>query len=384
LWWNLAESQDDKFMALALKEARKGEFQTWPNPWVGAVVVRAGKVVGRGWHRGAGLPHAEIEALRMAGSKAKGATIYVSLEPCDHYGRTPPCTEAILSAGITRVVSACPDPHSKAKGGHAKLKKRGVKIGPWVRREEAARLNRYFLFSAAEGRPWFTLKAAATLDGRTATSRGESQWITGDAAREDARRLRGQCDAVLVGAGTVAQDQPGLLPLDTSGFVPWRLVLDPRGQLKGDESVFQDAHASRTVWFAGLSAFTHAVEAARRKGVHTESLHAGGLSGGVRSAMEWMQAHHLRRVMVEGGAATLGAFVRLGLADELVLYFAPKLAASGQGLPVFQAADELRLRDWPALHHMTAESVGSDLRINALFRPEASWAEVPAKKKAKR
>ena len=376
---------DDKFMALALREARKGQFQTWPNPWVGAVVVRAGKVAGKGWHRGAGLPHAEVEALRAAGLKAKGATLYVTLEPCSHYGRTPPCTDAILGAHIKRVVAACPDPSAKASGGLQKLKAKGVEIGPWALRQEAEDLNRYFLFSAKQQRPWFTSKAAASLDGRTATSSGESQWITSPAAREDARRLRGSCDAVLVGAGTVAKDQPGLLPQGTEGFIPWRLVLDPRGQLKGNESVFRDDYAARTVWFAGLAAFTHAVEAARRKGVHTQSLHAGGLSGAVRSALEWMRTHDLRRVMVEGGAATLGAFVRLEMADELVYYMAPRLEASGLGLPMFQHKDELRLAQWPALHHLKAESLGAELRLTASFHEDPRpWADAPAAAKPKR
>lgn len=391
---------DEQFMALALEEARKGEFQTWPNPWVGALVVREGKVVGKGWHRGAGLPHAEVEALKAAGPKARGATLYVTLEPCNHYGRTPPCVDAIVAAKIARVVAACPEPGEKAGGGLKKLRAQGVEVGPWVLRQQAEDLNRYFLHSVRQQRPWITLKAASSLDGRTATSHGESQWITSVEARTDARRLRGSSDAVLVGAGTVAHDQPGLLPHSREGFIPWRLILDPRGQLKGDESVFRDEFAARTVWFAGASAFTHAVEAARRNGVHTESLHSGGITGAVRSALEWARARHLRRVMVEGGAATLGAFMRLGLADELMLYLAPRLEGSGKGLPVFQHQQELSLKDWPALYRMHAEPVGGALRLGASFhaapRPWAGPAEAapaaaakaqgkaPAKKKAKR
>jgi diaminohydroxyphosphoribosylaminopyrimidine deaminase/5-amino-6-(5-phosphoribosylamino)uracil reductase len=278
------------------------------------------------------------------------------------------------------VVAGCPDPSPKAGGGCALLKSKGVELAPWTLRDESEDLNRFFLFSARQQRPWITLKAASSLDGRTATGTGESQWITSPEAREDAKHLRGRCDAVLVGAGTVAKDQPGLLPFSREGFIPWRLVLDPKGQLKGDESVFRDDYAGRTVWFAGLTAFTSAVEAARRKGVHIESLHAGGLSGAVRSALEWMQAHHLRRVMVEGGAATLGAFVRSKLADELVLYLAPKLEATGHGLPIFQGQEELRLADWPALYQLSAETLGNELRLRARFSPERRpWAgKLPA------
>jgi diaminohydroxyphosphoribosylaminopyrimidine deaminase/5-amino-6-(5-phosphoribosylamino)uracil reductase len=364
------EKLDEKYMKLALAEAKKGEFQTWPNPWVGAVIVNKGKVVGRGWHRGAGLPHAEAEALREAGKKAKGGTAYVTLEPCNHYGRTPPCAAALVEAGIKRVVAAVPDDHPKAQGGLKYLRSHGVQVGPFVLRAEAEALNRYFFFSVKSGRPWFTLKAAASLDGRTATSKGESQWITSAEARADSRVLRGQCDAVLVGAGTVAKDQPSLMPRlqDRNGFVPWRLVLDPRGQLKGNESVFCDADASRTIWFAGAGSFQHAVESARHGGhAQIQSLHAGGLSGAVLSALEWMRAHDLRRVMVEGGAATLGAFLKLGLADELVLYLAPRLEGSGKGLPIFMSNEERRLKEWPGLLLSDMRIVGNDIRIHGFF-----------------
>jgi diaminohydroxyphosphoribosylaminopyrimidine deaminase/5-amino-6-(5-phosphoribosylamino)uracil reductase len=360
-------SSDERFMRLALDEARKGEFRTWPNPWVGAVLVKAGKVVGRGWHRGAGLPHAEAEALHAAGSKARGATLYVTLEPCAHYGRTPPCSAALAEAGVKRVVAACPDLHPKAKGGLDFLRKRGVEVGPFALQEEAEDLNRYFLHSARHGRPWFTLKAAASLDGRTATSKGDSEWITRPEARADARSLRGRCDAVLVGAGTVAKDDPKLMPEDPDAFVPWRLVLDPRGRLKGTEQIFRDEFASRTVWFAGLSSFKHALALSRHSGVQAQPLHSGGLAGAVQSALEWMRTHEVRRVMVEGGANTLGAFLGLGLADELMLYLAPRLEASGKGLPVFLGAQENALKDWPKLRIADVRLLGADLRVHAYF-----------------
>lgn len=360
-------SVDEKFMRLALAEARKGENQTWPNPWVGAVLVKAGKVVGKGWHRGAGLPHAEAEALAMAGKKARGATLYVTLEPCAHYGRTPPCAAALVAAGVKRVVSACPDPNPKAQGGHAYLRRHKVAVGPWVLRREAEALNRWFFFSVKAGRPWITLKAAASLDGRTATAKGESQWITSPEARSDARALRGRCDAVLVGAGTVVRDQPTLLPDVRDGWLPWRLILDPRGRLQGVESVFSDAFAHRTVWFTGLKAFRHALEIARKRGSLVQPLHAGGINGAVQSALEWMRAHELRRVMVEGGAATLGAFLSLGLADELYLYFAARLEGSGRGLPIFRSLQERRLKDWHKLRLDEIVRIGDDIRLHGDF-----------------
>ena len=361
-------STDEKYMSLALKEARKGEFQTWPNPRVGAELVKAGKVVAKGWHRGVGLPHAEAEALRTAGKRAKGATLYVTLEPCAHYGRTPPCAVALIEAGVKRVVVACQDPNPKARGGSALLKKHGLQVAEGVLRAEAEALNSYFFFSVKQDRPWFTLKAAASLDGRTATSAWESQWITGSAARQDARALRGCCDAVLVGAGTVAKDQPTLMPENRDGYLPWRIVLDPRGQLNGTESVFRDAYAARTVWFAGLPSFQRALEVARRSGAQVQALHAGGLGGAVLSALEWMRGHELRRVMVEGGAATLGAFIKQGLADELVLYLAPRLEGSGLGLPVFASAQERKLGEWPGLSIQAVARLGEDLRIHGLFK----------------
>lgn len=354
-------------MSLALAEARKGEYRTWPNPWVGTLIVKAGRVISRGWHRGPGLPHAEVDALRRAGKRAKGSTLYVTLEPCQHYGKTPPCTQAIVEAGVKRVVAACPDPNAKAKGGLAKLKRAGVSVGPWVLRDEAEALNRHFLFSASMGRPWVTLKAGISLDGRTATSKRESKWITSDEARRDSRRLRGQCGAVLVGAGTVASDDPTLLPDDVEGEPPWRLVLDPKGRLSGREKIFNDAYSAHSVWFTGARGVVAALEQARRKGVHVQPDHAGGLAGAVRSAIEWLAEREIRRLLVEGGPQTLGAFLSAGLAEELVLYYASKVSGSAASLGLFQG-EERPLAGWPRLRIDGVQRVGPDLRVDAVFQ----------------
>ncbi len=359
-------SLDQKWMRLALREAAKGQWLTWPNPWVGALLVKGGKVVGRGWHRGPGQEHAEAAALRVAGSKAKGATLYVTLEPCNHFGKTPPCAQAVLAAGVKRVVAACPDPNPRAKGGNAWLKRRGVAIAPWTLRDEGSELIKHFIFSASHGRPWVTLKAAASLDGRTATRAGQSKWITSDLARQDARRLRGRCEAVLVGARTVITDDPSLLP-ERGGWIPWRLIIDPRGRLTGKEGVFNDEHARRTVWFAPAQGLVTALERARRSACHVQPLHAGGLDKAVASAMEWMVQNQLRRVMVEGGARTLGAFLEQGWADELVLYLAPRLEGSGAGRGVFEAS-ERGLDAWPRLTQTQIDRVGPDLRVSGLIQ----------------
>jgi diaminohydroxyphosphoribosylaminopyrimidine deaminase/5-amino-6-(5-phosphoribosylamino)uracil reductase len=211
-----------------------------------------------------------------------------------------------------------------------------------------------------------TLKAGVSLDGRTATSTRESKWVTGDEARGDSRRLRGRCGAVLVGAGTVASDDPGLLPEELEGEPPWRLILDPKGRLSGKEKVFNDAYAARSVWFTGAKGVVQALEQARRKGVHVQPEHAGGLKGALRSAIEWLAERDVRRLLVEGGPQTLGAFLAAGLAEELVLYVAPKVAGSAASLGLF-AGEERPLADWPRLRFDAVQKVGPDLRIDAFF-----------------
>jgi diaminohydroxyphosphoribosylaminopyrimidine deaminase/5-amino-6-(5-phosphoribosylamino)uracil reductase len=352
-------------MRLALKEAAKGRNLCWPNPMVGAVLVRSGRLLAKGWHRQAGGPHAEIEALKRAGKSARGATLYVSLEPCRHHGMTPPCTEAILAAGIKRVVAACPDPNPKAAGGLAWLKRHGIQISAWVLRGEAEALNQDFFRSIRLKRPWFVVKAGASLDGKTALSSGESKWITSEKARLDARRLRGACDAILVGAGTVAKDNPKLLPGKIGPFVPWRIILDPKGRLMGSERVFSDRYAHRTIWLAGPGLSPKSRAKFGKRGGSLATIKARGLQGFVRQASSWMAKRPLRRVWVEGGAQTLGAFLDAGLADEVVLYLAPKLMGGMESRGIFSGHGPGRLARLPKLEALHVEHVGSDLKVTA-------------------
>jgi diaminohydroxyphosphoribosylaminopyrimidine deaminase/5-amino-6-(5-phosphoribosylamino)uracil reductase len=339
--------QHSKFMRSALQEAAKGFGATSPNPAVGALIVRNGRILSRGWHRRAGLPHAEIEALRSLADPAlaRGATLYVTLEPCSSHGRTPPCTDAILAAGFKRVVVGSVDPHPKHSGcGLDILRKHGVDVVTGVLESECLHLNRAFFKWITSGRPWVLAKAALSLDGRLTRPPGEGQWLTGSAARGDAHRLRAECDAILIGAGTLRADNPSLTirdaPSPEGKIQPWRVVVT-RGtaQLPQNALLFTDEHRDRTLVFRGKPL--------------NEVLDELG------------QKYSVTSVLVEGGGAILGSLFSQNLADEACFYLAPMLcgpsgvAISGMegGLPQ------------PSLHLKNIEykQLGPDLRIGGLI-----------------
>lgn len=273
-----------------------------PNPHVGCVLVRDGEVVGEGWHEYAGGPHAEVNALTAAGDRARGATAFVTLEPCNHTGRTGPCSEALIRAGVREVVVACPDPNPKAAGGAERLRSVGIPTEVGFLAEEAAAANPQFFFAMQHRRPRFVLKAGVSLDGRIALPTGESQWITGPEARAQAHRLRAECGAVLVGRRTVELDNPQLTAR-IPGVVnpPLRVVLDPNFRLTGQERVFDD---------------------------QAETWHITGEID-LPALAERLFQHGVTGVLIEGGATTAGHFLRQGLADRLELFVAPKLLGSG-------------------------------------------------------
>jgi diaminohydroxyphosphoribosylaminopyrimidine deaminase/5-amino-6-(5-phosphoribosylamino)uracil reductase len=356
---------DDFWMSQALQEALKGRHRTYPNPWVGALLVKAGRLVGRGHHQRAGEPHAEALALRRAGARAKGATLYATLEPCNHSGKTPPCTLAILRAGVARVVAACPDPGSREGGGLAFLASQGVKTGPWALRAEAEQLLAPFLFSVRQGRPWVLLKAGMTLDGKLATASGESKWVTGPEAREDARRLRGECDGLLVGAGTVAADDPGLKPAPGSPFFPQRFILDPKAALGMGPKVF--SQRAKPWWLVGPGATASQLRAAERKGVKVQRFSERGLDGMMLQVMGFLGSLKLRRLMVEGGSQVLGACLRLGLAEELALYIAPKLLGGQDSLAAFGGPGPESLAQARKVELSPAEPMGGGFKVSGRF-----------------
>ncbi len=336
---------DELFMRAALDEGAQGLGLTSPNPPVGAVVLKDGELLGKGWHRRAGEAHAERHALAEArashGDRAlRGATIYVTLEPCSTHGRTPPCTEAILEAGIRRVVVGATDPNpAHAGAGLEILKKAGVEVVTGVLEPEARELIRFFAKHITTGLPWVIAKTACTLDGRTTLPEGMGPWISGEASREDVQRWRRQCDAILVGGETLRRDDPALTlrgPWAEGRAQPWRVILSQSGDLPPQSRVFHDAFANRTLVHRGLP-----IE---------ESLRRLGREG-------------VTSVMLESGGRLLGEALAAGAVDEVILYYAPLLGGGGARL---LPAEGLLAR----LEAIETERFGDDLRIRGKVRHE--------------
>ena len=351
-------------MRVALGLARRGLGAVWPNPSVGCVVVNAGHVAGRGWTQPGGRPHAESEALGRAGALAKGATAYVSLEPCAHRGDTPPCADALIDAGIARVVAATEDPDPRTAGrGLARLRDAGVEVVGGVCEAEAEALNAGFFLRIRDGRPLFTLKAAATLDGRIATHGGESRWITGEAARMRGHALRANHDAVMIGSGTALADDPMLdcrLP-GLAGRSPVRIVVDSRLRLPptGRLAATAGERATWVITVAGGDAGRRA--ALRDRGI--ELIDVGGDGDGrvdLGAAAAALGGRGLTRVLVEGGATLAAALLRRGLADRLVWFRNPRLIG-GDGLAAVAALGVDALADAPAYRRLSIAEAGDDL-----------------------
>ncbi|MFZ5843756.1 MAG: bifunctional diaminohydroxyphosphoribosylaminopyrimidine deaminase/5-amino-6-(5-phosphoribosylamino)uracil reductase RibD [Pseudomonadota bacterium] len=365
-------ADDACHMAHALRLAERGRYTTAPNPNVGCVLVRDGVVVGEGWHEVAGGPHAEINALKMAGDKARGATAYVTLEPCAHQGRTGPCAGALLVAGVSRVVTAMQDPNPKVAGqGFAILKAAGVAVEHGLMRTEAEALNPGFLKRMRTGKPWLTVKLGMSLDGRTALSNGESKWITGEAARRDVQLLRARHQAILTGIGTVLADDPQLTvrlgDADWPAYVnpsyrqpPLRVVLDSRGRLPPGRKI-TDSSAPTLVCHAG-SARDDIKQEPALPGMITTLRCGTGDRVDLTAVLAALAERQINAVLVEAGATLAGAFLATGLVDELVLYVAPTLLGDAARpllqLPVFSA-----LPQCPQLKLADVRQLGNDLRL---------------------
>lgn len=321
----VADAVDLRFMARALELASRGRYSTHPNPRVGCVIVRDGQIVGEGWHQRAGEAHAEVLALAAAGQQARGATAYVTLEPCCHHGRTPPCTDALVAAGVARVVAAMQDPNPRVDGGGLqRLRAAGIETGPGVMQAEAQALNRGFVSRMTRGRPWVRVKLAMSLDGRIAAANGESRWITGEVAREDVHRLRAEAGAVLTGIGTVLADDPSLnvrLPGDWPA--PVRIVLDT--QLRTPELARMLGLPGRTLVLTAENEGSISWKALARAGaeLHRLPVAPGGLD--LPAALALLGRLQVNELLVEAGPTLAGALLQAGLADEVIVYLAPCL-----------------------------------------------------------
>lgn len=365
----MAESADHLFMARALMLARRGLYTTDPNPRVGCVIVRDGQVIGEGWHRCAGEPHAEAIALAEAGERARGATAFITLEPCCHHGRTPPCTDALLRAGVTRVVCAMEDPNPRVAGrGFAQLRAAGVQVQSGLLEEEAKALNRGFIRRMTGGRPLVRAKLAASLDGRTAMASGESRWITGEAARADVQHWRARAGAIVTGVGTVLGDDPRLDVRLPSYAVrqPMRIILDTHLRTPAMARIL--APPGRAVILCGRAKpDRHAVLEAAGARVVTGGC---GPDGRVDPAalLSLLQEIEVNEVHVEAGPTLSGALLGAGLVDELVMYLAPLvLGAAARGL--FDVPGLERMAQGVQLQDMRWRAVGRDWRVRARVVP---------------
>ncbi|MEY2669133.1 MAG: hypothetical protein RJA59_1771 [Pseudomonadota bacterium] len=350
----------ERYMKLALREARRGVGRTSPNPAVGAVLVKGGRVVGRGHHARAGAPHAEVVAIRAAGARARGADLYTTLEPCDHFGRTPPCSLAILEAGVRRVFSGSSDPNPRVNGrGLRRLRRAGIEVETGLLRAECDALNEPWFRFITSGRPHVTLKLASTLDGRIATASGDSRWVTGAEARALVHRLRDAADAVLVGAGTARADDPRLttrLP-GGRGRDPIRVVLDSRLGLPAGLRRIRQRSRSPTI----VAHVTGTPPSPAPRGV--EYLRCRARRGRVDLAdlLARLGRRGVTTVLVEGGAEVARSLLEARQADRLVLFLAPKIA--GGGLSWLPGEGVTRMAEALPVEELRVRRVGRDLLV---------------------
>ena len=372
---NRGAPRDRAMMQAALALARRGLGNVWPNPAVGCVVVKEGCVAGRGWTQPGGRPHAETEALARAGQTARGATAYVTLEPCSHWGQTPPCADALIAAGLSRVVVAAEDPDPRVAGsGFVRLREAGLSVETGLCAAEAAELNAGFLQRVRTGRPLVTLKLAASLDGRIATASGESRWITGDAARERAHLLRAEHDAVLVGTGTVLTDDPQLtcrLPGLTARS-PIRIVLDRQLRIPPNAHVLAEV-AQAPTWVVTSPSADPGRQTALRAGrvdIMTAELDASGRID-LAAALRLLGQRGLTRLLVEGGGQLAAALLHAGLVDRLLWIGAPVIIG-GDGIPAVAALGIDALSEAPRFEHVATEIVGGDVLSRFRVRRDQS------------
>lgn len=355
---------DARFMARALELAARGEGFVEPNPMVGCVIVRAGQIVGEGWHERFGAPHAEVIALQAAGDKARGATLYVTLEPCCHTGKTPPCTDAIVAAGITRVVAALRDPFPKVDGGGlAALGAAGIACDIGVMQREARALLAPYLKLVTTGRPWIIAKWAMTLDGKLATRTGSSQWISGEAALKIVHKLRGRVDAILIGSGTARVDNPLLTARPPGPRKALRVVVDSTASLPLDSQLVRTAHATPVLVATSRRAEHDNRNALEQAGVEVLPIAGESHAERITGLLTELGRRQCTNVLVEGGSRLLGALFDLGAIDEVHVFIAPKLVGGELAPSPIAGTGLAAMNDAVRLQNCVTELVGDDVYV---------------------
>ena len=361
---------DEHFMRMALALAKKGQGYTSPNPMVGAVIVKDSKVIGSGYHQSFGEAHAEVNAIEEAGSQAKGATLYVNLEPCNHTGKTPPCSLKILEVGIKRVVMAMEDPNTIAGGGAVFLKEHGVEVLAGVCEATAKKLNEAFIKYVTKKRPFVLLKCAATLDGRIATRSGDSKWVTGDKARKFVHQLRHAVDAILVGIGTIHADDPRLTTrLDSdSGRDPVRIVLDTHLSISPDARILQLDSNSDTILVTGSTVTEAKKKRVVKAGVRLLEQPVKNGQIDLKSLMVGLGSMGITSLLVEGGSHVIASAIRSGIIDKALFFYAPKILGGDDGIAICRGPGPERMQDSIRVKDIRVQRFDDDVMIEGYIR----------------
>ncbi|HNZ29662.1 MAG TPA: bifunctional diaminohydroxyphosphoribosylaminopyrimidine deaminase/5-amino-6-(5-phosphoribosylamino)uracil reductase RibD [Candidatus Goldiibacteriota bacterium] len=367
----MKDNKDVFYMNKALELAVKAQGHTSPNPMVGCVIVKAGRIIGAGYHKKAGMPRAEIEALKLAGSKAKGASLYVNLEPCSHFGKTPPCADAIIKAGVKEVIAAMKDPNPLVSGrGFKKLIKAGIKVKTGVLNKEAYALNRIFIKNITTEKPFVIMKAAVSLDGKMALKNGESKWITSAPARKEAQKLRQMCDAILVGINTVINDNPFLdCRIDKSKKIK-KVILDTNGRMPETGNIFLNG-APEDIYLAVKKMEEKKAERFRKKGINIIYIKDNEERPAPDKVLAELFCRGIKSVLLEGGGTVISSFLKEHLVDEAHIHIAPVIMGN-DGIPFAGVFGFEKMDSVIRLKNHSAKQCGPDVLISG----EVKYPEV--------
>lgn len=373
---------DEFFMRLALKEALKGLGYTSPNPIVGAILVDPStkEVISKGYHRGYGLPHAEVEAIEKAGKRAEGATLYVTLEPCNHFGKTPPCTTKIIKSGIKEVVCGIRDPNPVARGGIELLSSHGVRVKVGVLEDKIKEITRFFLSRVLRKRPWIIAKFAASLDGKIAVSTGDSKWITDLEARKWAHKLRKICDAILVGKNTVLKDDPELTCRLVKGKNPLRMILDTNLSLDLTYKVFEVDSEKKTIVVCGEKASKDKEILLKIRGIEVWRLPLKEDKVDLHALMDKCFEFGINSIMIEGGGKVHGSFFEKNLVDEIFYVIGPLIIGDREGVQAVESRPLKSLKEAFYLENLKVKKLGSCFLFHGYTQTGLSLLKTPLDK----